>query len=131
MAKLLSRVENSLILCRVHFLSTTNTEERTEWPVSWKRDSWGKITKKNNCWAPSKRLNRRKLVDQYLQTKLNKLRRLNTKIELELIKNLESFLDGHGNSTSNFVSFKTKSLHTNRFLKGKEICINHLVQQMI
>ena len=32
---------------------------------------------KNICWAPSKRPNRRKLVDESLQTELNKLKRLN------------------------------------------------------
>ena len=33
-----------------------------------------------------------------------------TKFELELIKILDCFLDGHGNYTSNLVSFKIKSL---------------------
>ena len=33
-----------------------------------------------------------------------------TKLEFELIKIVDCFLDGHGNSTSNLVSFKMKSL---------------------
>ena len=33
-----------------------------------------------------------------------------TKFELELIKILDCFLDGHGNYDSNLVSFKIKSL---------------------
>ena len=33
-----------------------------------------------------------------------------TKFELELIKIVDCFLDGHGNYTSNLVSFKVKSL---------------------
>ena len=33
-----------------------------------------------------------------------------TKIELELIKIVDCFLDGHGNFDSNLVSFKIKSL---------------------
>ena len=33
-----------------------------------------------------------------------------TKFELELIKIVDCFLDGHGNCTSNLVSFKVKSL---------------------
>ena len=33
-----------------------------------------------------------------------------TTFELELIKIVDCFLDGHGNYTSNLVSFKTKSL---------------------
>ena len=32
-----------------------------------------------------------------------------TKFELELIKNVDCILDGHGNYTSNLVSFKIKS----------------------
>ena len=35
--KLLSRVDNSLIMCRGQFISTTNTEEWTECPALWKR----------------------------------------------------------------------------------------------
>ena len=52
-----------------------------------------------------------------------------TKIELEMLKILDCFLDGHDNYTSNLVSLKTKSL--NNFLNSKEICINELVVQMI
>ena len=33
-----------------------------------------------------------------------------TKFELELIKSVDCFLDGHGSYDSNLVSFKTKSL---------------------
>ena len=33
-----------------------------------------------------------------------------TKFELELIKNVDCFLDGYGNYPSNLVSFKIKSL---------------------
>ena len=33
-----------------------------------------------------------------------------TKFEIELIKIVDCFLDGHGNYTSNLVSFKIKSL---------------------
>ena len=54
-----------------------------------------------------------------------------TKFELELIKIVDCFLDGHGNYTSNLVTFKIKSLYTNDFLKSKEIGINQLVVQMI
>ena len=54
-----------------------------------------------------------------------------TKFELDLIKIVDCFLDGYGNSGSNLVSFKLKSLQTNHFLKSKEICINQLVVQMI
>ena len=42
-----------------------------------------------------------------------------TKIELELIKNVVCFLDGHGNYTSNLVSFKINFLLSNHFLNSK------------
>ena len=54
-----------------------------------------------------------------------------TKIELELIKIVDCYLDGHGNYDSNLVSFKLKSLLTNHFLNSREICINQLIAQMI
>ena len=54
-----------------------------------------------------------------------------TKFELELIKIVECLLHGHGNYTSNLVSFKINSLKTNHFPNSKEICINQLVVQMI
>ena len=53
-----------------------------------------------------------------------------TKFEVELIKIVDCFLDGHGNYTSNLVPLK-KSLWTNHFLNSKDICINQLVMQMI
>ena len=54
-----------------------------------------------------------------------------TKFELDLIKIVDCFLDGHGNYDSNLVSFKIKSLLINHFSKSKEICVNPLVVQMI
>ena len=60
----------------VHFNQQNRGVEKR--PASWKRDSWGKSTKKV-CWVPSERPNQRKLVDQSLQKELNKLKRLNLK----------------------------------------------------
>ena len=54
-----------------------------------------------------------------------------TKFELELIEIVDCFLDGHGNCTSNLVSFTIKPLKTNHYLNSKEVCINQLVVQMI
>ena len=54
-----------------------------------------------------------------------------TEFELDLIKIVDCFLDGHGNYYSNLVSFKIKSLQTNHFLNSKEVCKNQLVVQMI
>ena len=54
-----------------------------------------------------------------------------TNFALELIKIVDCFLDGHGNYTSNLVSFKLKPLYTNHFLFSKGICTNQLVVQLI
>ena len=54
-----------------------------------------------------------------------------TNIEVELIKIVDCFLDGHGNYTSTLVTFKIITLWTNFFLTSKEICINQFVLQMI
>ena len=54
-----------------------------------------------------------------------------TKLELDFIKIIDCFLDGHGSFDSILVYSKIKSLQTNHFLKSKEICINQLVVQMI
>ena len=54
-----------------------------------------------------------------------------SKIELDLFKIVDCFLDGHGNYDSNLVALKIKSLKANHFLKSREICINQLVVQMI
>ena len=54
-----------------------------------------------------------------------------TKIEFELVKIVDCFLNGYGNFDKNLVSFKVKTLYTNHFLNSKEICINQLVVQMI
>ena len=53
-----------------------------------------------------------------------------TKFELDLIKIVDCFLDGHGIYDSNIVSFKIKSLKTNHFLKSKDICTNQKLVQM-
>ena len=74
-AKLLSRVDNSLIICAGQFIPTTETEKWIKRPASWNRDSWGERTK-SFCWAASKWPNWSKLVDQFLQRELNKLKRL-------------------------------------------------------
>ena len=46
--KLFSRVDNSLIICRGQFISTSKTEEWTECSASRQRDSSGKSTR-NIC----------------------------------------------------------------------------------
>ena len=58
----------------VHFNQQNRRVDRTP-SIAKQRLLW-KSTK-NICWAPSKRPNQRKLVEQWLQTELNKLKRLN------------------------------------------------------
>ena len=57
----------------VQFISTTKTEAWTVSPASRERDSWRKSTK-NFSWNSSNKLRWRILVDQPLQTPLNKLK---------------------------------------------------------
>ena len=47
-------------------------------------------------------------MDHSLQTEFGNLKK--TKVELELIKNVDCSLDGHGNYTSSLVSFEVTSL---------------------
>ena len=58
-----------------------------------------------------------------------------TKLELDLIKIVDCFLDGHGNYDSNLVPYLyilyIYSLYTNHFLISKEIFTSQLVVQMI
>ena len=52
------------------------------------------------------------------------------KNQLELIEIIDRFLDGHGNYTSDLVSFKFKFLWINHILNSKDICIYNLAVQM-
>ena len=54
-----------------------------------------------------------------------------TIFELDVIKIVDCFLDGHGNYDNNLVSFKIKSLKNYHFLTSRKICINQLEVQMI
>ena len=105
-AKLLSRVDNSLIICRGEFISTSKTEEWAE------------------CPAPPKRLLRKKykkpLSSSFQKTKLTQTSEsvfadrneqvTRTQFAKELIKIVDCFLDGYGNYSSSLVSFKIISL---------------------
>ena len=82
-------------------------------------DKMPSIAKRVSCekssnsilWVLSKKTNQHRPVVQCLQKELWKTKK--TKFELELIKNVDCFLDGHGNYDSILVSFKIKSLqHT-------------------
>ena len=77
-ASLLSRADYSLTMCGVQLFSTNKREERIKCRAWRNRDCWGK-SMKNICSALSKKLKRCKSVDQFLQTELNKLKRLKSK----------------------------------------------------
>ena len=105
MERLLQRVNKRFITYNEELTLITKTREWTERRALQKRDSRGKSSKSIYS-APSKRANRRKLVDQSLQKEVIKLKK--TKFEFELIKFVVCFLDGHGNFDNNLVSFKIK-----------------------
>ena len=107
MAKLFSRVENSLIICRRQFVSTRKAEEWTECQASGKRDSWGKSTR--NIWLSSiQKTKSTQTKGSVFADRIEQVQK--TKFELGLIKVVDFFLDGHGNYTSNLVYFEIISL---------------------
>ena len=106
-ATLLSRVENSWIICIGQFISASKTEEWTECLAPRKKTLEEKVKKKT-------------FIESFLETKTtqtsgsvfaNRIEQvIKTKFDLELMKNVDCFLDGHGKYTSNLIAFKTKSL---------------------
>ena len=107
LAKLLSRVDKSLIVCRGQFISTSKTEEWIECPTSRKKRLLGKKYKKHLLSSfrktKSTQTNGSVFADRIEHVK-------KTKSELELIEIVDCFLDGLGYYTSDLVSFKIKSL---------------------
>ena len=102
LAKLLSRVDKSLIICRGQFFSTSKTEEWREGPASQKkllRKKYKKLLLSSVQKIKSTQTSGSVFADRMEQVK-------KTNIELHLIKFVDCFLDGHGNYTSNLVSFK-------------------------
>ena len=106
-AKLSSRVDNSLIICRGQFISTSKTEEWTECPASRKKRFLRKKYKKH-LLSSYQKTKSRQTSGSVFTDRIEKVKK--TKFELELIKNVDCFLDGHGKYTSNLISFKIKSL---------------------
>ena len=90
--KFLQKVDNCLNLCNDLLIIITETRERTECRALQKRDFCGKSLK-----SIFDKPNRRKLVDQSLQ-RVEQFEKI--KIESELIKNEDCFLDDYGNYTS-------------------------------
>ena len=91
--------------CNEQLTLIAETRESTECRALQKRDSRGKSSKIIYS-APFKRQSQRRQVVQCLQKESKNLKK--TKFELELIKIVACFLDGHGNYDSNLVSFRIK-----------------------
>ena len=103
-AKLLSRVDTSLIMCRGQFVLTTRAEEWTDCPASRKRDSWRKSTKNTSL----QKTKLTQIANSVLTDRIEQNQK--TKFDLKLMKIVDCFVDGHGNYTSKLVSFQIKSL---------------------
>ena len=117
-AKLLSRVDNSLIMCRGHFISTTITEEWRECPALRKRDLRKKYEKHLLSSFQKTKLTQNSgsvYANRIEQVKMNKF-------GLELMKIVDCFPVSLGNYSTNLVSFKMKFMLTNRFLNCRDMC---------
>ena len=99
------RVVKCLKMCQDQSILIKETEEWTEIPASWKKDSWGR-SKESIFWASSKGQNQRKSVYQPLQKEMNRLKR---KYKLELLNVVHCFLDAYGSYSSNWVYLEIKS----------------------
>ena len=108
-----SKGAKCLITCKGQSDLIKETEEWTKSLAPQKRDSWGKSTE-NFFWAPSKKQNQRKPVDdQSLQSVLNELKK--TKSELDLIKSVDCILAGYDTYSNHLVTYEDKSFKTDRF----------------
>ena len=104
-ANLFSRVDNSLIFCRGQFISTSKTEEWSELPSIAKKRLLRKKYKKH-LLSSFQKTKSTQTSGSLFANRIEQVKK--TKFELELIKIVDCFLDGLGNYTSNFVSFKLK-----------------------
>ena len=89
-AKIVSGVENSLIIGRGQFISTTKIEEWTECLASRKIDPRGKCSKKHLLRSFEKTKSMQSSGSVFAD-RIEKVRK--TRIELELIKIVDCFLD--------------------------------------
>ena len=111
LAKLLSRVDKSLVIRRGQFISFSKTEEWREYPASRKKtakEQYKKHLLSSFQKTKSTQTSGSVFADTIEQVKKNKL--IKTDRLIELMKSVDCFLDGHGNYTSDLISFKIKSL---------------------
>ena len=96
-----------LTMCTEQSPLTKETEEWTKCRVLQKRGSWEKSLN-NILWVLSKKNKSTQTSGSVFAERVGKAKM--TKFELELIKIVDCFLDGHGSYDSNLVTFKIKSL---------------------
>ena len=128
MAKLLSRVDNSLIICREQFNSTTETQESTECQALRKRVSWEEKVQKNFLSSVQNTKWTQTSGSAFADSiELQK----NTNFELGLKKIVDCFLDGHGIFSSNLVFSKQNLCKLTIFWIPKSFVKKQLVVQII
>ena len=95
-------------MCREQFPLTKETEEWTKSRVLQKKEALGKKVRKKHFMSALQKNKSTQTSSSVFAERIEKAKK--TKFELELIKNVDCFLDGHGSYSSNLVSFKIKSL---------------------
>ena len=125
--KLLQRADKCLITCNDQLTLITEKSEWTESRALQKKTPEEKARK--IFFSSFQKTETTQTSSSVFAGRIEKVKK--TKFDLDLIKIVDCFLDGHGNYDSNLVSFNIKSLYTNYLLKSYEICINQLVVQMI
>ena len=103
METLLQRVDKCLITCNEQLTLITETREWTECRALQKRDSLGKKFEKHLVSSFQKTKSTQTSGSVFAE-RIEKVKK--TKFELDLIKIVDCFLDGHGNYDSNLVSLK-------------------------
>ena len=106
MEKLLQRVDKCLITCNEQLTLITETREWTEWRELQKKRLLRKKYEKHLFNSFQKTISTQTGGSVFAE-RIEKVKK--TKFELDLIKIVDCFLDGHGNYDSNLVSFKIKS----------------------
>ena len=105
-AKVMSRRDNSTVLWTVHSNHRKTRVDRM--PNISKKRLLRKKFKKKLLLGSFEKTKSTQTSGSVFAERIEQVKK--TKFEIELIKIVDCFLDGHGNYTSNSVSFKLKSL---------------------
>ena len=103
----MQRVDKCLITCNEQLTLITETREWTECRALQKKRLLRKKYKKH-LFSSFQKTKTTQTSGSVFAERIEKVKK--TKFELELIKIVDCFLDGHGNYDSNVVAFKIKSL---------------------